>query len=77
MQLQVIYTETLESELNPRQGGHSFGLVPMLVLVPTKTDPTTKKQSCKRGMVRASSASRMYQSDLHTSHWPAVSGRLV
>ena len=50
MRLQVIYTETLESELNPRQGGHSFGLVPTLVLVPTKADPVTKERGCKWGL---------------------------
>ena len=73
-------TQTLSKEsleLNPRQGGHSFGLVPTLVLVPTKADPTTKKQSCKWGMVGAGSAGRIYRSDLHTSRWPAVSGRLA
>ena len=38
MQLQVVCTKALESELNPRQGGHSFGLVPTLMLVPTKVE---------------------------------------
>ena len=44
----MIYTEILESELNLRQEGHSFGLVPTLVLVPMEADPITKKRGCKR-----------------------------
>ena len=36
-----------------------------------------KEYGCKRGMVRAGSAGRMYQSDLHTSRWLAGSGRLA
>ena len=47
MQLQVVNTETLESELNPRQGINSFGLVPTLVLLLTKADPVTKKRGYK------------------------------
>ena len=45
MRLQVVYTKALESELNPKQGGHSFGQVPTLVLVPTKANPTTKERA--------------------------------
>ena len=60
MQLQMVCAKALESELNPKQWGHSFSLVPTLVLVPTKADPTTKKQSCKQGMVGADSAGHMY-----------------
>ena len=46
----MIYTETLESELNLRQGGHSFGLVLMLVLVPMEADPVIKERSYKQGI---------------------------
>ena len=52
----MVYTKTLQSELNPRQRGHFFGLVSTFVLVLTKVDPTMKKQSCKRAMVGAGSA---------------------
>ena len=38
MRLQVVCRKALESELNPRQRGHSFSLVPTLVLVPTKVE---------------------------------------
>ena len=38
MQRQVVNTKVFESELNPRQGGYSFGLVPTLVLMPTKVE---------------------------------------
>ena len=45
MQLQVACTKALKSELNPKQGCHSFGLMLTLVLVPTKADPTAKEQA--------------------------------
>ena len=73
----MVYTETFESELNPRQGSYSFDLIPTLVLVSTKTDPTMKKQSCKQGMVETGSAGHIYQSDFHISRWPAVLGQLT
>ena len=38
MRLQVVCTKALESGLNLRQRAHSFGLVPTLVLVPTKVE---------------------------------------
>ena len=43
-------------ELNLRQEVFDCLILPTLELVPTKADPTTKKQSCKRGMVGASGA---------------------
>ena len=45
--------------------------------VPTKADPITKKQNCKRDAVGAYGAGHMYQSDLHTSRWLAGLGRLA
>ena len=71
MQLQVVYTKAHKSELNLRQGGHSFGLVSTLVLMPTKADSTTKKQSCKRGAVGAKNANGIYQNDPQTSQEPS------
>ena len=44
----------------------------MRMLAPTKADHLTKERSCNWGMVGARGAGRMYQSDLHTSCWPAV-----
>ena len=48
MQLQIVYPEALESELNPRQRDYFFGLVPTLVLMPTKADPTAWEQAINR-----------------------------
>lgn len=41
-------------EINPREGGSSI-LDSTLVLVPTGTDPSTKKRGCKESTVRSSS----------------------
>ena len=38
MRLLVVCTKALESGLNLKQRGHFFGLVPTLVLVPTKVE---------------------------------------
>ena len=59
----MVYTEALESKLNEKQRGHSFGLVPTLVLVPIKADPTIKKESYKRDTVSTKGADNMYQSN--------------
>ena len=53
MRLQVVYMEVFE--LNPRQEIFDC-LVPTLMLVPTKADPTAKERSCKRSTVDASGA---------------------
>ena len=81
MRLQVVYTEALESSrlfrrkaLNATQ---DKGALTVWFFRRLNWYPTTKKQSCKRGMVGAGSAGRMYRSDLHTSRWPAGSGRLA
>ena len=63
-------------EFKLRQGLFDCLVFPTFKLVSTKADPTTKKQSCKRGMVRAAIAGHMYESDLYTSCWPAGLGRL-
>ena len=75
--LGVSQTLSKESfELNPRQ--RSFGyLIPTLMLMPTKVDPTTKNMIANGIWLELSSAGRMYQSNLHTSRWPAGSGQLV
>ena len=47
-------TKTLSKkgfEIKPRQGSFNC-LIPMLVLAPTKADPTAKEQSCNQGTVR-------------------------
>ena len=38
MQLQVVCIKAFESRLNLRQRGHFFGLVLMLILIPTKVE---------------------------------------
>ena len=65
----------------PKAKSYFFGLVPMLVLVPIKTDLIIKEQSYKRSAVGAKNVNGMYQNDLQTSWWsswwPAVSWQLV
>ena len=39
--------KALEYDLNPKKEDHLFGLIPMLIPVPTKVDLTAKEQSCK------------------------------
>lgn len=46
----ILLGEVLET--NKKQGSHSIGLDPTLVLMPTKADPTTKGQSGKGCTIR-------------------------
>ena len=74
MRLQVIYIEVLE--LNLRQEIFDC-LVPTLMQMPRKADFIKNEGSCKWDAVGTCGAGHIYQSDLHTSHWPAELRRLA
>lgn len=63
-------------ELNLRQRSFDY-LVPTLVLMPTKADPTVEQQYYKWNMVVVAGANDIYRSDFHTFQGLSDLGRLA